>query len=256
MIAGVLIITLVISLSLDWLVKYIPFAYETQLVKKYEPALEKRGEVDAYLQNLTDSLAKVMDLPADMKIRVHYINDDTLNAFATLGGHIMVFRGLLEKLPSENALVMLLAHEIAHIKLRDPLRAMGKGVVLSTLFSLILGQSSDSVSKLMNQTGMMTMLGFSREQEEKADEEGLQATWRYYHHVAGALTLFEVLQKETQDSVGQVPALLRSHPQTAERIAHLRQMAQTHHWSLEGEAYPMPAKILHKLATDKLATSH
>jgi len=255
-IAGVLILTLLISLSLDWLVRYIPFAYEKQLVKKYEPGIEKRGEVDAYLQNLTDSIAKVMDLPANMKINVHYVNDDTVNAFATLGGHIMVFRGLLEKLPSENALLMLLAHEIAHIKLRHPLRAMGKGVVLSTLFGLLLGQSSDSVSKLMSQTGMMTMLGFSREQEEKADEEGLQATWRYYHHIGSSLALFEVLQKETQGSADHVPALLRSHPQIAERIVHLRQMAQTHHWSLEGGHHPIPAEILRKLAADKLATSH
>ncbi len=252
MIAGVLIITLVINLSFDWLVRYIPFAYETQLVKKYEPGIEKTGEVDAYLQNLADRVARVMELPADMKISVHYINDDTVNAFATLGGHIMVFRGLLEKLPSENALLMLLAHEIAHVKLRHPLRAMGKGIVLSTLFSLILGQSSDSVSKLMSQTGMMTMLGFSREQEEKADEEGLQAVWRYYHHVGGSLALFEVLQKETQDSTGHVPALLRSHPQTAERMAHLRRLAQQHHWSLQGERRPIPAAILGKLAADKV----
>ncbi len=250
-IAGVLIITLVISFSMDWLVAYIPFEYEQQLIQKYEPNPGKRDEVDAYLQGLADELAVAMDLPAEMKIRIHYIDDDTVNAFATLGGHIMVFRGLMEKLPSENALVMLIGHEIAHVKLRHPLRAMGKGILLSTLFSMILGQSSDSVSKLMSNAGMMTMLGFSREQEEKADEEGLQAMWRHYHHVAGSLALFKVLQKETQGQTGNVPALLRSHPQTAERIVHLRQLAQIRHWSLEGERHPIPAGILSKLAADR-----
>lgn len=250
-IVGVLIITLVVSLSFDWLVQYIPFSYEQQLVKKYEPGIEKRNEVDTYLQGLANNVAKVMNLPTDMKISIHYVNNDTINAFATLGGHIMVFRGLMEKLPSENALVMLIAHEIAHIKLRHPLRAMSKGIVLSGLFSIILGQSSDSVSKLMNNTGMMTMLGFSREQEEKADEEGLKATWRYYHNVAGSLALFNVLQKATQGQTGHVPVLLRSHPQTMERIVHLRQMAAQHHWSLQGKAYPIPAEIRRKLAADK-----
>jgi len=254
-IAGVLIITLVISFSMDWLVTYIPFEYEQQLVQKYEPDADERDEVDAYLQGLADKVAIAMDLPAEMKIRIHYIDDDTVNAFATLGGHVMVFRGLMEQLPSENALVMLIGHEIAHVKLRHPLRAMGKGIVLSTLFRMVMGQSSDSVSKLMSNAGMMTMLGFSREQEEKADEEGLQAMWRYYHHVAGSLALFEVLQKATHEQGGSVPSLLNSHPQTAERVAHLRQLAQTRQWPLQGERRPIPAAILSKLTDDRGAVT-
>ena len=253
MIAGVLIIALVISYSMDWLVAYIPFEYEQQLVQKYEPDAGERDEVDAYLQELANKIAVAMELPAEMKISIHYINDDTVNAFATFGGHVMVFRGLMEKLPSENALVMLISHEIAHVKLRHPLRAMSKGIVLSTLFSMVMGQSSDAVSQLMSNAGMMTMLGFSREQEEDADEEGLQAMWHYYHHVAGSLDLFEVLQKATQAQGGSTPALLNSHPQTADRIAHLRQMAQTRGWPLQGERRPIPQGILNKLAADRAA---
>ncbi|VAX08036.1 hypothetical protein MNBD_GAMMA25-2309 [hydrothermal vent metagenome] len=251
MIAGVLLITLLISLSVDWLVRYIPFEYEQQLVQKYEPELKDRDEVDAYLQILADELAVAMELPAGMKITVHYVNDDTVNAFATLGGHIMVFRGLLEKLPSENALIMLLGHEMAHIKLRHPLRAMGKGMVLSVLFSMVLGQSSDAASQLMSNAGMMTMLGFSREQEEGADEEGMQAMWRYYHHVAGSLALFDVLQKVTQKQGAYVPALLRSHPQTADRITHLREIQKTRGWIAQGTRHLIPANILEKISTDK-----
>ncbi len=254
-IAGVLILTLIISLSVDWLVRYIPFEYEQQLVQKYEPELKDRDEVDAYLQTLADELALVMALPAGMKIRVHYIDDDTVNAFATLGGHIMVFRGLLEQLPSENALVMLLGHEMAHIKLRHPLRAMGKGIVLSTIFSMVLGQSSDAASQLMNNAGMMTMLGFSREQEEDADEEGMKAMWNYYHHVAGSLTLFDVLQKATQKQGAYIPALLRSHPQTADRIAHLQKMQKVRGWTRQGQRRPVPEGIVSKLAVDKTAAS-
>jgi len=250
-IAGVLILTLVISLSIDWLAGYIPFEYEQQLVQPFESEMGERNEVDAYLQKLANKLAVAMDLPADMKIHIHYIDDDTVNAFATFGGHIMIFRGLLEQLPSENALMMLIGHEMAHVKLRHPLRAMGKGLVLSTLFSMVMGQSSDSVSQLMSNTGMMTMLGFSREQEENADEEGLRAMWRYYQHVADSLALFEVLEKITPQQADDVPQLLRSHPQTAERISHLRQLMQARHWSLQGERHPIPANILRKLAKDK-----
>ncbi len=254
-IAGVLFLTLLVSLSVDWLVSYIPFEYEQQLVKKYEPEMGERDEVDAYLQGLADKVAVAMELPAEMKIRIHYINDDTVNAFATFGGHVMVFRGLMEKLPSENALVMLIGHEMAHVKLRHPLRAMGKGIVLGALFNMVLGQSSDSLSSLMSNTGMMTILSFSREQEEKADEEGLKALWRQYQHVAGSLELFRVLQKLKQEQGESMPSLLRSHPQTTERISHLQQMTKMRQWSLQGKRHPIPASILSKLAADKTVIS-
>lgn len=240
---------------MDWLVTYIPFEYEQQLVQKYEPATKQRDEVDVYLQGLADRVAVAMELPAKMKIKIHYINDNMVNAFATFGGHVMVLRGLMEKLPSENALVMLISHEIAHVKLRHPLRSMSKSVVLSVIFSIVMGQSSDAVSQLMSNAGMMTMLNFSREQEADADEEGLQAMWRYYHHVAGSLALFEVLQKVARNQNSDVPLFLNSHPQTADRIAHLRQVAQAHHWSLQGERRPIPAKILSKLAADRAAAT-
>lgn len=52
---------------------------------------------------------------------------------ATPGGHVIIYRGLLEKIPNENTLVMLLGHEIGHIKLRHPVKALGKGVVIGLL---------------------------------------------------------------------------------------------------------------------------
>ena len=44
---------------------------------------------------------------------VHAVQDPTVNAFATLGGHVFVFTGLVDSLDSENGLAMVLAHELA-----------------------------------------------------------------------------------------------------------------------------------------------
>ena len=254
-IAGVLIIVLLAGLSVDWLAGFIPFEYEKRLIEKFEPRAEARNSVDDYLQTLADGVAQAMELPAGMRIRIHYVNEDTVNAFATFGGHVMVFRGLLEKLPDENALVMLIGHEVAHVKLRHPLRAMGKGLVLSTLLGMVLGQSSDSLNTLLGNAGMMTVLSFSRAQEEDADEEGLKAVWRRYHHVAGALALYRVLQENTDEGGEAVPQLLRSHPRTAARITHLQRMLEARHWSQQGERRPIPGFIRQKLAADRAAVS-
>ncbi len=146
-----------------------------------------------------------MALPEGMKITLHYVDEETVNAMATLGGHVMIYRGLLEKLPDENTLVMLLGHEIGHIKLRHPVKALGKGVVIGLVLSTVLGQSSDSVASVLTDTSMITMLSFNREQEEDSDDEGIKVMHAYYGHVQSSTELFDILKQEHQGQGLDVP---------------------------------------------------
>jgi len=251
-IGGGILLTLVLAFAVDLAAGYIPFEFEAALSESVVKNIDKKpDEVDQYLQSLADKLALKMDLPEGMSIHVHYVNEDIVNAMATLGGHVMVYRGLLEKLPNENALVMLLGHEIGHVKLRHPVKALGKGVVLGLLMSVILGESSDSVANAISDTTMLTMLSFSRDQEESSDEEGIKTVNAYYGHVQGATGLFEILQKASEDSMVDMPQFLNSHPDTENRINYLNKQASTQHWKLKGPLRPIPDNILKKLKADK-----
>ena len=75
-----------------------------------------------------------------MTIQVHYTDLDVPNAFATLGGHIIVTSGLYRRMPSENALAMVIGHEIGHVKARDPISAVGGAVILSLPLAVLSGQ--------------------------------------------------------------------------------------------------------------------
>ena len=192
-----------------------------------------------------------MDLPEGVSIKLHYVNDDVVNAMATLGGHVLVYRGLLEKLPHENALVMLLGHEIGHVKMRHPVKALGKGVIISLLLSAVLGESSDAVANVISESSMLTMLSFSRDQEQDSDDEGIQLLNSYYGHVQGATSLFEVLKHENEDKSFHVPQFLSSHPDTQYRIKYLTELAEQKHWTKQGDVELMPEHILQILADDK-----
>jgi predicted Zn-dependent protease len=193
-----------------------------------------------------------MALPEGMKIAVHYVDEDIVNAMATLGGHVMIYRGLLEKLPNENTLVMLLGHEIGHIKLRHPVKALGKGVVIGLVLSTVLGQSSDSVASVLTDTSLITMLSFNREQEEDSDDEGIKVMHAYYGHVQSSTELFEILKQGHQGKGLDVPHFLSSHPDTEHRIQHLNQLAQTQNWLQQGRTRPIPGNIINKLAEDSM----
>ena len=231
---------------------YIPFEVETSISQSVAKKLnDESNEVDEYLQVLADKIIPHMDLPEDMTITVHYVDKDVVNAMATLGGQVMIYRGLLEKIPNENTLVMLLGHEIGHIKLRHPVKALGKGVVFALLLSTVLGQSSDSVANVVTDTSMLTMLSFNRGQEEDADEEGLKVMNAYYRHVEFSIELFKILKNEDQENGLDAPQFLSSHPDTEQRIQHLTELAQTQHWIQQGAIRLIPDTIIKKLAEDK-----
>ena len=220
---GAMIIVVVISLSFfaEWIVQYIPFEVELSLAEKfveYVP-LENDDNVQKqqYLQSLADKLALAQRLPEGMIVHLHYIDDEEVNAFATLGGHIMIHRGLMEKLPDENSLSMVIAHEIAHIKHRDPIIALGRGVMVAAILTVVTGSNDSAlVQQFLGSVGLMTAFSFNREQETAADSEALDTLMAYYGHVNGADTLFAVLAE--QQSAIDPPVFLSTHPHTEDRI--------------------------------------
>merc|ERR1711879_567360 len=85
---------------------------ESRNEAKVEASKEAEAETEAALTQLLNQLTDNKALP----VRVHYLADqDMPNAFATLGGHIFITRGLLDSVESENGLAMVLAHEYGHI---------------------------------------------------------------------------------------------------------------------------------------------
>jgi predicted Zn-dependent protease len=229
-----LLIAVVMSLSLaaGYLARFIPFQLEMTLAEKIsekisgtdsttDPAtVQQQKQIHNYLQTLANALAKAQNLPTDMRITVHYSTDETINAFATLGGNILMFQGLLEKMPSENALAMVMAHEIAHIKHRDPIVATGRGLTIALALGSIAGISDSNIQQWLGGVSVLTTLSFSREQETAADDVALQTLQRYYGHSQDADVLFSVLKTEHGDA--EPPAFLNSHPGLDARIERIR----------------------------------
>lgn len=211
----VLILTLV--LLADVLTAYIPYSLEQKINLPELKTGTSEGPLTGYLQSMADRIAQAEGLPEEMSITVHYMDDETVNAFATLGGHVFLFRGLLEKLPNENALAMLMAHEIAHIKYRHPIKSLGRGVIAAIGFSLIGSAASDAlIENFIGGAGYLTILKYSRDMESAADATAIDTLTSLYGHLNGADDLFKILQKEAGSL--EPPAFFSTHPLTEDRI--------------------------------------
>ncbi len=240
----VLIVGLTIFLSIGggWLASKLPFSIENKIATMYDVADDvddaDATELVAYLQGLTDKISQTQNLPDDMNITAHYINSDTVNAFATLGGHIFIFRGLLEKLPNENTLVTLLAHEIAHVKYRHPIRSLGSGILVSIAISAITGNTN---SDLLGTAGMISSLKFGRDMEQQSDEEAMATLHTLYGHLNGGAELFKIFQHMRDEMNMDEPAeLFSTHPLDENRIANFTTIANNNGWRQTGALTPLP----------------
>ena len=251
----IIIVIAALSFAADALTRHIPFEIEHRLVNKVDidTDADSTGPVPVYLQALADDLSQKMQLPDDMKITVSVVNSDVVNAFATLGGNVVFFTGLLDNMPNENTLAMVMAHEIAHIKLRHPLRALGRGVVVSLAVATLAGAGSNSiVDNLIGSTGLLTALSFTRDQERSADELAVAALVSRYGHAEGSTQLFEILSREHGDSNEssnnlpgtKVPEFFSTHPLSQNRILAIGAQARKNNWPINGNAQEIPKSVL------------
>lgn len=234
-IAIVALTVLILHFAAGYFATKIPFSFEQSLVKHIELLEVEESPQQLALQQLANELAETMDLPEGMEITVHYSEEDTVNAFATLGGHVFFFKGLIDKLDSEDALAMVMAHEIAHVKHRHPIVAMGKGLTLLVLASSLTGASGSSAGEvLIGQSLNIGLLKFSRDQESQSDATAAQAIQKRYGHIAGARGLFNVFSK-LSNAATKMPEILSSHPHTEGRWETLKAMSEENHWQNNGE---------------------
>ena len=219
--------------------RFMPFSWEKRLGDSVLALPVTDPETEQALQALADRLAAEMDLPPGMSVTVHYVDEPVVNAVATVGGHIMVFRGLLARLPHENALAMLVAHEIAHVRNRDVASNLGSGVLLTLVAAAVTGRSSGLVDGVTNGTGLLVLLQFGRDAERDADRDGLAAVAALYGHIGGADDLYRILAEQVEVPGAELPEILQSHPLTEDRRSAIAALAEARGWARDGEMTPL-----------------
>ena len=228
---GIIVLaTVLLAWSAAWIGPLIPYEWEVSLLQSDPDSTEGLSS------HTTDAASSLNDSPTAIEselgrlltrltgsdalpIQVHYLGDNDMpNAFATLGGHIFVTRGLLDSVESENGLAMVLAHEYAHVELRHPITLMLEQLSLGFALSMI---GSDNLAQMVTQnTAMLTALSFSREMERDADELALERLDAYYGHTTGADEFFRSVSERYQHLGADSPwqQMFQTHPLTSERI--------------------------------------
>ncbi len=206
---------------------------EVELGKGIYDKLESQGlvETHALLQRYINDLGARLLSTLDNRIRDYHffiVRDNSINAFALPGGYIGINVGLILRAQTQDQLASVIAHEIAHVRLRHGIKLMEKSrstsntVLLTILAGLLAGGGSDLGAALVyggTASGQQTMINYTRDFEYEADRLGIDLLQSAGFDGRGMVEFFELLRKISGNSDLQNIEYLRTHPVTNNRIS-------------------------------------
>jgi predicted Zn-dependent protease len=157
------------------------------------------------------------------------VDDDQVNAFATMGGFVYITRGILPYLSSEAELAAVLGHEIGHITARHASRQKTQGTlagIAGLATAILTGQPA--LAQLTNVAGEAVVRGYGREMELEADRLGAEYLARTGYDPEAMIRVIRTLKDQERFEVvaakqeGREPhiyhGLFATHPDNDTRL--------------------------------------
>ena len=206
-------------------------SYHNQILE--ESKIIDNKELNDYFQKLGESIAKESHRP-NLKWYFTLIDDPTFNAFATPGGYVYMYRGMLNFFNSEAELAGVIGHEIAHITARHAVRGMSTAQVTGILLGILQsnvpgGQLTGNAFNLVN---VIINRGYSRKFELEADQLGEEYLRRLNYDPSAMSAFLKTLQysdeleikiakeEEREPNIGY-HGIFSTHPDHEKRISAL-----------------------------------
>jgi beta-barrel assembly-enhancing protease len=146
-------------------------------------------------------------------------NDSLINAFATPGGHIYFYTGLIKALDNEAMFAGVVAHEMAHCALRHGTDQLTRHYGLSMLLSVVLGEDPSMLAQIAADIGSgLAALAYSRKMEYEADDFAVKYMSHTDYHPLALADFFTKLE-----GMPQPPKFLSTHPSPEDRMEKIEE---------------------------------
>ena len=185
-------------------------------------APEKDRCTNKELQQAVDEIVARLSAadPGSYSFNVFVVKSPIFNAVALPGGNIVVFGGLLEATQSPEALAAVLAHEMQHIKKRHVTKRILEDFSTGLIISAVSGDVTGSMLYGVKIAQNLAILSYSRQDEEEADAGGMKMLLAANIDPQAMISFFEIMKDKNSKFI--MPQYLSTHPDTDERISHLK----------------------------------
>jgi predicted Zn-dependent protease len=154
----------------------------------------------------------------------HVIDKDETNAFALPGGYIFIFKGLVDKVETDDELAAVIAHEVAHVVARHSVKRLQGELGYSILQILMIAGGSEvhDARKIDVAFGHLIM-SYSREDEAIADKIAIRYLKEAGFDPMAMIEFLKKLQQVNKEAPIKPYRYYRSHPYIADRIRMVKQ---------------------------------
>lgn len=154
---------------------------------------------------------------------VNIVNEPDLNHFSLPGGHIYIFRGLIDSAATASEIATLIAHEIAHIATRDGVQRLGAKYAYAFAAQSVVGDNPEIAVQIVSQLySDGTILDYPKEREFNADKIAIKYAWKANYDPDGLLEILEKIRMAQMYTPEKVSLLLLTHPSTTLRYKRAR----------------------------------
>jgi metalloendopeptidase OMA1, mitochondrial len=153
---------------------------------------------------------------------VNLIQSEQVNAFCLPGGKMAVYTGLIPVAQNQDAMAVVMGHEITHALLRHGAQRMTeqKLAQIGQMAGAMSGMDQQQMQAVMAVYGYGRALPYARKQETQADEMGLMLAAAACFNPQEAVPLW---QRMTEASGGrEQPEFASTHPNPGTRIENLQ----------------------------------
>ncbi|MEM6450696.1 MAG: M48 family metallopeptidase [Cyanobacteria bacterium P01_D01_bin.105] len=189
-----------------------------QLVNSGQVNIYRDSTLTGYVNEIGQKLAPVSDRP-NIPYTFQVVNDNSVNAFATMGGYVYVTTGLMAAADNEAELAGVIGHEIGHIAGRHAVKQMRQAAITQGITGA-LGVNRDRLVNIGTQVALQ--LPASRSDEYEADVHGFESMGRAGYDQSGMVTFMQKLVRS-----GGQPEFLSTHPNAQNRVAALQERLNT-----------------------------
>jgi predicted Zn-dependent protease len=220
---------------------------EQQIGRQVKAELEQKEnlryvedpEIVGYVNRLSEPILKAANKDRRVPWRVHVIDDPkTVNAFATPGGYLYVYTGLLLAADNDAEVAGVMGHEAGHVVGRHSARAMVNAYGLQAVTQLALGKNPGLAGQIASTiAGQGLMLAHGRDAELEADNLGARYSNTAGYTPQGLVSFFRKLQEQQGDMPG-VLTFLSTHPNPGDRVAHLNKVIAENRLNASGGVGP------------------
>lgn len=176
-------------------------------------------ELNRYV-NLVGTRVASVSARADILWTFGVLDTESVNAFAAPGGFILVTRGLLNLLESEDELAAVLAHEVSHIVRQHHWQIIKKQQATAAVIKKMQGNIKASNELFSDINGLfsdMMTRGLDKSAEFEADRDAAILAANAGYDCTAILSLLEKMGGLKADS-DEVSLLFQTHPAPEERL--------------------------------------